>query len=109
MKPSLFRPPYLDVSEEMLRIIPMPFIGGSGNNDWDPDCSVEERVALALRSAQDGAILLMHCFEGNEAAVEAVGRILPELKRQGYRLVTVSRLFEEKGVVPQNGVLYHKL
>lgn len=109
VKPALFRPPYLDVNDAMLETIPMPFIGGSGNNDWDPDCTVDERVELALRSAGDGGILLMHCFDGNDAAVEAVGRILPELRRRGYRMVTVSRLFAEKGIEPQNGVLYQNV
>lgn len=107
-QPVLFRPPYIDVDAAMLETIPMPFITGSGNNDWDPACTVARRVELALRDADDGAILLMHCFEGNEATVEALRVILPELKRQGYRMVTVSRLFEEKQIPLENGVVYGK-
>lgn len=107
-QPVLFRPPYIDVDERMLETIRMPFIAGSGNNDWNPACTVAQRVELALRDADDGAILLMHCFEGNEATVEALRIILPELKRQGYRMVTVSQLFEEKQIPLENGVLYRK-
>lgn len=106
MLPMLFRPPYIDVDEKMLEIIGMPFIAGSGNNDWDPACTVEQRVELALCDADDGAILLMHCFEGNEATVEALRIILPELKKQGYQMVTVSQLFAEKQISLENGVIY---
>lgn len=105
-QPVLFRPPYIDVDDRMLETINMPFIAGSGNRDWDPDCTAVQRAALALQNAKDGAILLMHCFEGNEATVEALRVILPELKQRGYRMVTVSRLFEEKRISLENGVMY---
>lgn len=107
-KPVLFRPPYIDVDEKLLAAVPMPFIAGSGNYDWDPGCTVEQRVALALEAVEDGAILLMHCFEGNEATVEALRIILPELQRQGFEMVTVSRLFEEKNTALENGVMYER-
>jgi len=104
--PALFRPPYIDVDEALLKRIPMPFISGSGNNDWDAACTVEQRIEGALRDARDGAILLMHCFEKNDATVEALKTILPELQRRGYRMVTVSRLFAEKGIPLKPGILY---
>lgn len=106
--PVLFRPPYIDVSEKLLAAVPMPVISGFGNNDWDPNCTVEQRVSLALDAAEDGAILLMHCFEGNDATVEALRIILPELQRRGFEMVTVSRLFERKNIDFENGVMYER-
>lgn len=106
--PVLFRPPYIDVDNNMLETISMPFIAGSGSNDWDPDCTITQRVALALQAAENGAILLMHCFEGNEATVAALRLILPELKKQGYRMVTVSQMFAEANISLENGVMYNK-
>lgn len=105
-EPTLFRPPYIDVSEDLRKQIPMPFISGSGNNDWDAACTVEQRIEGALRDARDGAILLMHCFAQNDATVAALKTILPELQRRGYRMVTVSRLFADKGIPLKPGILY---
>lgn len=107
IRPSLFRPPYLDVSPAMLRTIDMPFIGGAGNQDWEPAVSAEERFQTAASQLEDGAILLMHCFENNNATVQALQMLLPVLMQQGYRAVTVSRLFSEKGISLSKGVLFH--
>lgn len=105
--PQLFRPPYLDVSSEMQETIPMPFIGGYGNYDWDPQVSVEQRLQTALDHCKDGAILLMHCFEGNTLTEKTLELLLPILEQKGYQLVTVSQLFTQKRILPQNGVIYH--
>lgn len=106
--PVLFRPPYLDADERTLACIRMPFIFGAANGDWDPACTVDQRVSRALRDACDGAILLMHCFEGNEDTVAALEQLLPELKRQGYRITTVSGLFRDKGIRLEPGRIYDK-
>ena len=107
IRPVLFRPPYLDVSPDMLRHIDMPMIGGVGNQDWEPDVCAEERFRRAASQLEDGAILLMHCYEGNEATVQALQMLLPVLQQRGYQAVTVSRLFSEKGITLSKGVLYH--
>lgn len=107
IRPALFRPPYLDVSPAMLRHIDMPMIGGAGNQDWEPAVSAEERFRRAASQLEDGAILLMHCFEGNEGTVQVLEMLLPVLQQRGYQVVTVSRLFSEKGISLNRGVLYH--
>ena len=106
VSPTLFRPPYIDISDTMRTVIPMPFIIGSGNNDWDPACTLEQRTELALSAASDGAILLMHCTAGNAATVTSLCTILPELRRQGYQMLTVSQLFAAKGASLENGMTY---
>jgi len=62
-------------------------------------------AGVALFSAL-GAILLMHCFEGNYPTVQMLRSLLPWLAREGYRCVTVSELFARKGCIPQKGRLY---
>lgn len=105
-EPELFRPPYLEFSREMQEAIPLPFITGTSIRDWTDLTDASQRLRLAKEAAGDGAILLMHCFEGNTATVQALEQLLPWLTEQGYRLTTVSDLFARKGIVPQAGSVW---
>ena len=104
--PVYFRPPYIAVNSLMFDLIDMIFISGAGCNDWMPEVSAQERIDLALSAVRDGEILLLHDSAGNGQTVEALKTLIPECKKRGYELVTLSRLFEEEGVTPQKGVLY---
>ncbi|MCM1523147.1 MAG: polysaccharide deacetylase family protein [Ruminococcus sp.] len=105
---AFFRPPYIAADDKMYDNIDMPFICGLGCDDWDDGVSVGERVERTLGQLTDGAIILLHDSEGNDKTVEAVKILVPEMKKRGYGFVTVSRLFEIKGVtpVPHERVLY---
>ncbi|MBR4201544.1 MAG: polysaccharide deacetylase family protein [Oscillospiraceae bacterium] len=79
-KPTrFFRPPYIAVNEDMIRQIPLTFIGGYGINDYDQNLSVEARVSGITDLAADGRILVMHDSEGNSRTAEALRRIIPLL------------------------------
>lgn len=104
--PLLFRAPYLDADETTHKVVPQIFIGGVGPADWNKDVTIEERIAGYLQAAEDGAIFLMHDFEGNGATAEALKVILPRLAAEGYGFVTVAELFGVKGITPQKGVRY---
>jgi polysaccharide deacetylase 2 family uncharacterized protein YibQ len=45
---------------------------------------------------------------GNDNTVEALRMLIPEMKKKGYTFVTVSQLYEKKGIKPtaHNGILY---
>lgn len=103
---KFFRPPYLAIDFPMWDYIDVPFIAGIGCDDWNPKVDVDRRVAVVEKKAADGAIILMHDAEGNSQTVEAIDRIIPDLKAQGYKFVTVSELFEEKGITPAKEILY---
>ncbi|MBD5129634.1 MAG: polysaccharide deacetylase family protein [Ruminococcaceae bacterium] len=103
---KFFRPPYIAVGDLMWENIDVPFISGLGCNDWDPNVTVEQRVKIITRSAQDGAIILMHDAQGNSQTVEAIDQIIPALKEQGYKFTTVSGLFEAKGITPVTKMIY---
>lgn len=103
---KFFRPPYLAIDFPMWEYIDVPFIAGIGCDDWNEKVDVDRRVAVVEKKAKDGAIILMHDAEGNSQTVEAIDRIIPDLKAQGYKFVTVSELFKEKGITPAKEILY---
>lgn len=104
--PEFFRPPFIAVSKAMYDNIDMTFICGMGCEDWVPTVTAEERAERVLANAADGQIVLLHDMQWNQNTVDALKTIIPELKKRGYDFVTVSQLFEQKGVTPQRGWLY---
>lgn len=107
VEPVLFRPPFLAVNPVMHEVIDNTFIFGRDSKDWT-DISAEERAQNVLDFAEDGVIVLMHDGWDNFATVSAVKIIVPELLEQGYHFVTISELFEAKGIEPEenSGVIY---
>ncbi|MEG4113989.1 MULTISPECIES: hypothetical protein [unclassified Microcoleus] len=60
-------------------------------------------IALTVLSqATSGAIVLLHDGGGNrQQTVEALSAIIPKLKQQGYRFVTVPQLLEMQATQKQ--------
>ncbi len=105
---KFFRPPYIATNADMYANIDMPFICGADCNDWDNKVTVQERIDNTINQVQDGTIILLHDAQGNFQTVEALDTIIPTLLEQGYQFVTVSELFEAKGVEinPDDTTLY---
>ena len=97
---KFFRPPYLAVSNTMYQNIDLNFIQGIGCNDYDSSVSASQRASTILNNVSDGSIILLHDFQGNSNTVQALPTIIEGLKNQGYTFVTVSQLFQYKGVNP---------
>lgn len=97
---KFFRPPYIAADDRMLNLIEMPFIAGYGCEDWMDTVTAEQRAEKILSQIKDGGIILMHDAQGNDKTVEALDILIPALKEQGYEFVTVSELFEQKGITP---------
>ena len=108
IRPWLFRPPYIDHNESMHQTIGHTFICGVGCLDWEAERSAQQRFDDLMSQVKDGDIILLHDFSGNVNTVEALKMIIPELKKRGYTLVTVSQLYEMKGIKPaaHNGIIY---
>lgn len=114
VRPRFFRPPYIAVNEKMHEVVDLTFICGLGAEDWLEEVSAEERYNRIISQAADGLVILLHDgvielpneTKGNGKTVEAVDMIIPKLKEQGYRFVTVSQLFEIKNVMPKRGEMY---
>ena len=84
-----FRPPYIAVNDLMYDTV-----------------GVQERSDKVLAQIHDGSIILLHDAEGNTKTVEALDLLIPALQQDGYTLVTVSQLFEAKGVTPDTHTMY---
>ncbi len=97
-EPKFFRPPYIAINNTMYDTIDLTFISGFGCNDWDDKVTAERRAKVIIRQAQDGGIILLHDAQGNSKTVEALHTIIPELQAQGYEFVTLTELFEIKGI-----------
>lgn len=98
--PKFFRPPYISTSNTMYQAIDLPFIGGLTCNDWENSTSAAQRASTVLNNVKDGDIVLLHDFPGNNNTVQALSTIIQGLKDRGYAFVTVSQLFELKGINP---------
>ncbi len=108
VEPVLFRPPFLNVSQTMHDTIDLTFIFGHDSLDWT-GISAEERAQNVLNFAADGVIVLMHDGWDNYETVEAVKLIVPELLAEGYKFVTISELFEAKGVTIDHNKMYSEV
>ena len=86
----------------MFDAIPLIFICGEGCEDWVPEVGAEARAKTVLENARDGQVVLLHDSEGNDATVEALDTIIPELKARGFELVTISELFDRAGIKREN-------
>lgn len=98
--PRFFRPPYISLSPTMYESINLPFICGINCMDWDPTVSAKQRAKIIRRDVKDGDIVLLHDLSGNNNTVDALDTIIKGLIDDGFTLVTVSKLFEIKGVNP---------
>lgn len=100
---ALVRPPYGSRNDKLAELLSYPFIlWDVDTRDWATR-NADSTLSAALECV-DGDIVLMHDVHSDTA--EAVARIIPELIARGYKLVTVSELFEAKGIQLEPGVAY---
>jgi peptidoglycan/xylan/chitin deacetylase (PgdA/CDA1 family) len=74
--------------------------------DWknkNPDIIYDE----VINNIKNGDIVLMHDIYKTSA--EAAARIIPELRKKGYQLVTVSELAKARGIPLKSGNVYGNL
>lgn len=101
---TLVRAPYGSINQTVRDSVGAPLINWSIDTlDWktkDPDKIVPE----ILNHVSDGDIVLMHDIYKTSAA--AAERVIPELVKRGYQLVTVEELMEARGVTMVAGKTY---
>ena len=106
--PTLFRVPYGDRSNQTLQLLRQegkPVIGWSVDpRDWESQ-DKDAIVSHVLSHVKDGDIILMHDLYKSTA--EAVEELVPALQAKGYQLVTVSELFQYKGIDLVPGTYYY--
>ena len=108
-RPTLFRPPYINVNQTMHDSIPLIFICGEGCQDWEPTVSAEQRAAHMLETAADGLIYLLHDFEDNEATVQALDSVIPGCLRAPHRFPACKRYGRGHRLRHHRGGQHHDL
>lgn len=101
-EPRFFRAPNLATSPAMFAAIKLPFCEGVLGMDWSGcGTDAQARAANVLSGMRDGAIILLHDVQPDpHPTPEALDILIPELKKRGYELVTLSELFRRKGIDP---------
>lgn len=104
------RPPYGSVDDNVRRVakrLGMPIVEWSiDTEDWRT-LSARKTEKAILDNVKNGSIILMHDIHAPTA--EAMKRVIPELSRRGYQLVTLSELFSLREGDAQAGVVYSHL
>jgi len=95
--PVVFRPPYLDYNHDTISIVESKGYSMIGAlnleaQDWEQP-GVEHILSASRKSVRNGSILIFHDGYGDRSqTIQAVKKLVSELKSQGYQLLTVSEL-----------------
>lgn len=91
-KVTVIRPPYGADNPEIKEELQLPIILWSLDTlDWKTR-DADKTVDNILSNVRGGDIILMHDIHAE--TIEAAKRVIPQLVEQGYKLVTVSELYE---------------
>jgi peptidoglycan/xylan/chitin deacetylase (PgdA/CDA1 family) len=101
---TIIRPPYGDFNQNCWLLsqgtMSASILWNQDTVDWSQP-GVDAIVQSALTDLQSGSIILMHDGGGpRDQDLEALPRIIDELKERGYTLVTVSELLDSDPEVP---------
>lgn len=104
-KPVVMRPPYGKTDERILKLAGMAqILWNIDPRDWQN----RDNVAIGdsvIGGAEPGGIVIMHDIY--PTTVDAIGRIIDELKNKGYTFATVSELLNQ-GKTPDLANYYHQ-
>lgn len=101
----LVRPTYGEVNKRVKNNVNAPMIAWYvDTEDWKTGNSKKIQKEI-YGKVKDGDIILMHDIY--PATADAVKKIIPYLKKQGYELVTVSELMERKAIKLKKGTVYY--
>lgn len=106
-KPTLLRPPYGSIGSSLRSNAGLPMILWSIDTlDWKSR-NADAVYQSVMNHVKDGDIILMHDLYGSTRT--AVQRIVPELRKRGYQLVTVSELAQYRKVTLNAGQSYSQM
>lgn len=107
-KPTLFRPPYGNYNKTVQANIPYPIIIWSVDTlDWKSRNADSVLKSIQKVGDLDGKVILMHGIYDSTA--KATEKLVPDLLKKGYQLVTVSELIQYRlNETPVKGKVYHQ-
>lgn len=104
-KTTVMRPPYGSVNSTVKENVGKPMILWSiDTRDWEHRDS-SRTISAVMNNIQDGDIVLMHDIHYSTKTASL--SLIPQLRRAGYQLVTVSELAKHRGYKLQKGQVYH--
>jgi len=104
---KLIRPPYGLIKESQTKLMKASYIMWSlDTNDWRYRSS-DYLVNYVLNNIKDGDIILFH--DSYNSTVNAVNELLPLLYSKGYQVMSISELFELKGIKLEDYKVYDNL
>ncbi len=102
------RPTFGDYNKLLKDSSPYPLILWSvDTQDWrykNSETGAERLTDILVNNTKDGDIVLMHDLY--EKTADATIAAIPQLIEKGFQIVTVSELFEYRGIVLQPGEVY---
>ena len=100
----LLRPPFGTITAQQKERAKTPIINWSiDTRDWT-GISTDDIYQSVMQNKFPGAIVLMH--DGHENTVQALKRLLPDLKTEGYQIVSVSQMSKAHRCNLYNGKEY---
>ncbi|MBE7078039.1 MAG: hypothetical protein E7377_05010 [Clostridiales bacterium] len=103
-KRHLLRAPFGRTNELFKTIAEAPIIDWTIDTlDWT-NVDAEKIVEQVMKEKFSGGIVLMH--DGYQGTVDALKRLLPALKAEGYQVVNVSAMAKMHNCVLKNGATY---
>ena len=100
----LLRAPFGRINDLVKKVTPTPIIDWTIDTiDWT-GTSAESIYDTVMQNCFSGAIVLFH--DGYTSTIEALKRLLPDLKDKGYQIVSVSQLAKMHGCVLKRGKVY---
>ncbi len=102
--PTMLRPPYGTISQQMRDVIKLPMIYWNvDTEDWSS--RNKKKILQRCKGIKDGDIILMH--ELYQPTADAVAALVPKMRKKGYQFVTVEELFYYKGIKAKGGKAYY--
>lgn len=102
--PKLARPTYGAVNQNVKDAVFLPLVNWSvDTRDWESR-NPNSIYNIIMNNVKDGDIILMHDI--HEPTATASEMVIPKLVEKGFQLVTLSELFQYKGITPTAGNLY---
>jgi peptidoglycan/xylan/chitin deacetylase (PgdA/CDA1 family) len=100
------RPPYGNLNDNVKRIADVPIIKWSvDSRDWESR-NKDMIVSLVKSTVKDGDIVLFHdLYQSTKEAIEV---LVPDLICEGYKIVSVSELFNLKNIELEPQKVYNK-
>lgn len=100
---TALRPPGGAVNDKVKKNVKVPMVCWNvDSEDWKSRNT--KKVLQRCQSIGDGDIVLMHDLYPTTA--KAVEKLVPQLKKKGFQLVTVDELFYYKGIKTEGGSVY---